>query len=451
MLSAISFKIYELRKYLVLSLVISMIAIPIANTLVIQRDRNRNEMYGEAFWVYGFNVYNMTDNEVAAAMDARLNITHFQDGDHVLPDYLGNITYEYPVFGLIFFAIATLLFPGVSEYQHMWMNFILVLVFNLNLVLMAILLKDKIYKVNWARLFFAGYFMYGLIMSAGGGKLEPLTDCLLLMALVLRSEGQNNKAMFTLGLSFQSKIYSLVALPVLFLSSPVSIVWFFASIMITIIPLAAAGQGYDSLISHFLNSSSYSSFIVNPLYPGLSWGTPDVFVNTGTFYTWVPALIPLVIVVAFILITIHQFLPDKKTFMEASWWGRLKLLQPLYLYAVPCALFIFRWVMPWYLFWFGALIFLFDDDRQAIAYLKLITIIGLLYAFGVIINFPYFWNGPLPDLLSHFPEGVFTYGYLGILALACTVAFGIWRWTFNRREARDLLLKEAEARGELVI
>ncbi|MFW9932047.1 MAG: hypothetical protein ACFFDR_05260 [Candidatus Thorarchaeota archaeon] len=446
MLNAISFKIYELRKYLVLSLVISMIAIPIADTLVVQRDRNRNEMYGEAFWIYGFAVYNMTDLEVAEAMGE-----HFQDGNHVLPDYLGNITYEYPVFGLIFFAIATFLFPGVSEFQHMWLNFLLALVFNLNLVLMAILLKDKIYKVQWARLFFAGYFMYGLILSAGGGKLEPLTDCLLLMALVLRSEGQNNKAMFTLGLSFQTKIYSLVALPVLFLSSPVSLIWFFASIMITIVPLAAAGQGYDSLLSHFLNSSSYSSFIVNPIYPGLSWETPDIWNPLGGTYSWYPALIPLVIVVGFILITIHQFLPNKEDFMKASWWGKIKLLQPLYLYAVPCSLFIFRWVMPWYLFWFGALIFLFDDDRQAIAYLKLMTIIGLLYAFGVIINFPYFWEGPLPDLLSHFPMGLWTYGYLAILAAAVVIVFIIWRWTFNRREVQAKIRHDAEARGELVI
>jgi hypothetical protein len=77
MLAAISFKIYELRKYLLLSLVISMIAIPIGNSLVIQTDRNRNEMYGEAFWIYGFHVYDMTDQQLAALMGP-----HFQDGNH---------------------------------------------------------------------------------------------------------------------------------------------------------------------------------------------------------------------------------------------------------------------------------------------------------------------------------------------------------------------------------
>ena len=229
-----------MRKYLLLTLALSMIAIPVADALVIQRDRNRNEMYGEAFWIFGFSVYEMTDSEVAEAMG-----DPYDDGQHILPPYLGNITYEYPVFGLIFFAIASWLYPGVGGLQHLWLNFILVLVFMLNLVLIAILLKDKLYNVKWARLFFAGYFAYGLIMSAGGGKLEPITDCLLLMALVLHKEGQNGKAMFTLGLSIQTKIYSVVALPILFLASPVSIIWFLLSTLLTVLPFMVGGARFD--------------------------------------------------------------------------------------------------------------------------------------------------------------------------------------------------------------
>jgi hypothetical protein len=64
MLSAISLSIYEFRKYLVLSLVISILAIPIADAMVIERDRNRNEMYGEAFWIYGFGVYNFLQSQL---------------------------------------------------------------------------------------------------------------------------------------------------------------------------------------------------------------------------------------------------------------------------------------------------------------------------------------------------------------------------------------------------
>ncbi|TFH06708.1 MAG: hypothetical protein E4H14_10215, partial [Candidatus Thorarchaeota archaeon] len=113
MLSAISLSIYEHRKYLVLTLVVSLIAIPIADTLIIQRDRNRNEMYGEAFWIYGFTVYDMNDTQLAT----ELEYLGFNDGNHTLPAYLGGVKYEYPVFALIFFAIATWLFPGTGGLQ----------------------------------------------------------------------------------------------------------------------------------------------------------------------------------------------------------------------------------------------------------------------------------------------------------------------------------------------
>ena len=118
MLAAISLSIYEHRKYLVLTLVISLIAIPIADTLIIQRDRNRNEMYGEAFWIYGFTVYDMNDTQLATELEQ----LGFNDGTHTLPAYLGGVKYEYPIFGLIFFAIATWLFPGTGGLQPLWLN-----------------------------------------------------------------------------------------------------------------------------------------------------------------------------------------------------------------------------------------------------------------------------------------------------------------------------------------
>ncbi len=445
MLSAISFKIYEFRKYLVLSLAISMIAIPIAATFVIERDRNRNEMYGEAFWIYGFNVYNMNDHDLAEAMGPPWN-----DGYHTLPDYLGNITYEYPVFGLIFFAIATGLFPGAHGLQPLWLNFLLVLVFNLNLVLIAILLREKIYTVNWARMFFAGYFIYGLIMSAGGGKLEPIVDCLFLMALVLRSEGQTGKAMFTLGLSIQTKIYSAVAFPLLFIEAPIAIFWFMISTLVTIVPFTFLGASFESLIGHFANSSGYSPFPVNPMYPGLLF-SPDPATNGATTYLWPPALIPVVIYVVFILFTIRLYLPKKEEMKTASWLERLNLMKPLYVYMLPAILFAFSWVMPWYLFWLGPMVIFYDNDEQAIGYLKQITIVGFLYGFGVACNWPYFINGPLPDFLIHFPYGWFTLLGIGLLVCLAVVAFAVWKSEFSRREKNAQMVKAAEVRGELVI
>ncbi len=445
MLDAISLKIYEMRRYLVLSLVISMIAIPFADLLVIERDRNRNEMYGEAFWIYGFSIYNMNDNELAEKMGPPFN-----DGLHTLPGYLGNITYEYPVFGLIFFAIGTWLFPGAGGFQPLWLNFVLTLVFNLNLVLVAVLLGDKIYNRKWARLFFAGYYVYGLIMAAGGGKLEPIVDCLMLMALLLRKEDQMGKSMFTLGLSVQTKIYSGVLLPLLFIEAPVSVIWFFISTLLTVVPFIFLGANFDSLLQHFLNTSSYSSYIVNPLYPGLFLETPG-FGEFQPSYMWPPALIPLIVYVVFMFSTVRIYLPSFEDMKKSTWQARLNKLKPLYLYILPSFLFVFRWVMPWYLFWLGPLCVMFDDDKQAIGYLKQITIIGLLYTFGIFINWPYFVNRPLIDFSEHFPFGWLTFIGLSLLFALVGVAYVIWKKEVDRRRNRDRIIKKAEARGELVL
>jgi hypothetical protein len=449
MLRAISITIWRFRRELVLSLVISMIAIPFANYLVIERDRNRNEMYGEAFWIYGFQVYEMNDHELAAALPPEWG---YNDGLHVLPDYLGNITYEYPVFGLVFFAIATWLFPGQGGLQPMWLNFLLTLVFNLNLVLIAILLGDRIFKNQWARFFFAGYYVYGLIVSAGGGKLEPIVDCLLLMSLVLLQEKQYGKAMFALGLSVQTKIYSVVALPILFLAAPVSIIWFVASMTLTVIPFLFLGAEFTSLLNHFLNTSTYSSYVVNPMYPGLFIASPIIEDSTviGS-YPWPPALIPLLIYIAFMLSTIRLYLPDSEAFRDASLLGKINLLKPFYIYMLPAVLFVFRWEMPWYLFWLGPAIFLFEEDEHKIGYLKELTIVGFLYAFGVIVNWPYLITGPLPDFFVHFPFGLYTFlGLIGLTALT-GIAIGIWKWTIDRRRRRAITLRDAKARGELIM
>lgn len=445
MLSAIGLSIYEYRKYLVLTLAISMIAIPIANVLVIQRDRNRNEMYGEAFWIYGFSVYNMNDSELAK----NLAYMGFNDGLHTLPGYLGGVKYEYPVFGLIFFAIATLLFPGTGELQSLWLNFLLVLVFNLNLALLGILLREKIYKVYWARVFMGGYFIYGLAMSAGGGKLEPIVDCLLFMSLVLWKENQHGKAMFTLGMAVQTKIYPAVVFPIFFLQDPLSSVWFFASLIITVIPVFF-GASFSSLISHLLNLSSYSPLVVNPMYPGLAFATPDL-ANSPNTYMWLPSLLPVVIYAFFILSTFREFLPSKAEFTSKSIRGKLISLIPFYICLIPTILFIFRWIMPWYLYWFAPVVLLLKTDKHSMAYMKEVGLVGLLYLYGLAVNWPYFIIGPIPDFMVHFPYHWGTIPGLILLGFLAAIAYGIWKLEIDRREKNAFRRREAEARGELLI
>ena len=454
MLSAISLSIYEHRKYLVLSLVISMIAIPISDVLVIQRDRNRSEMYGEAFWIYGFAVYNMNDTELAADLRTNHGID-FDEDLYTLPGYLGGVEYEYPVFGFIFFAIATWLFPGAGadSLQPLWLNFLLVLVFNLNLVLLTILLGDKLRTEKWARYFFGAYFGYGLAMAAGGGKLEPIIECLLLISLVLWKENQHGKSMFALGLSVQTKLYSFVVFPFLFLGNPLSSVWFLVSLFVTIIPVFF-GVTFESLISHLLNTSSYSSFIVNPLWPGFAIATPDLSnpMNPAATYMWPPALVPIIIYVAFMLLTVRDYLPKRTDLHGCTIKEKLIRLVPVYLYLVPSILFVFRWIMPWYLFWFAPLIVLFKTSKLAVGYLRQVTLVGLLYLLGIAVNWPYFIAGPLPSFMEHFPATMAeTIGGLILLVILTCVAYFLWKLEIERREKKAIMLREAEARGELII
>ncbi|MFX1580340.1 MAG: hypothetical protein ACFFBJ_11875 [Promethearchaeota archaeon] len=452
MLSAISLHIYRYRKYLVLTLAISLIAIPIANVLVIERDRNRNEMYGEAFWIYGFGVYTLNDTTLARQMQEDYGYP-YNDGNHVLPAYLGGIAYEYPVFGLIFFAVATWLFPGQGGLQPLWINFLLALVFNLNLVLISILLKDKLQTRRWARAFFAGYFVYGLLMSSGGGKLEPLVDCLMLMSLVLWQEKQHGKAMFTLGLSVQTKIYSVVIFPLFFLINPASSIWFLASMTMSVIP-SFFGASFESLISHFLNTSSYSTYIVNPMFPGLIWATPDFGASppaTTTFYWWPPAAIPLFLYVFFMLLTFRQYLPSKKDLEGKSLRMKLVELKPFYIYLLPAILFIFRWIMPWYLYWLAPVVLLFDDDDQAVGYMKQLVVVGFIYLIGLFSNWNYFISYPLPDFIENFPQGQGTILGVGLIFVLGGLIYLLWKWEFDRRERKLKITREAEARGELII
>ncbi|MBE0527299.1 MAG: hypothetical protein IH631_10175, partial [Candidatus Thorarchaeota archaeon] len=233
-------------------------------------------------------------------------------------------------------------------------------------------------------------------------------------------------------------------------ASPVSSVWFFASLILTVVPVFM-GASFDSLVSHMLNLSSYSPFIVNPMYPGLATGTPILDSPPDT-YLWFPALIPLIIYSFFMLSTIRPFLPAKSEFSEKSVHQKLVSLTPFYLYVFPFILFfMFRWVMPWYLYWLGPAVLLFEKNTHAIAYMKQIALIGLLYLLGLVINWPYFVTGPIPEFVEHFPNdwnSIYGFMLLGVLA---ALSFVIWRWTFDRREQRAALLRAAEERGELII
>jgi len=68
------------RNYLVLSLAVSLVLIPVLDGVIVQRDRNRNMLYGELFLTEGVSVYDLTDQE--------LNETYDVPEDHLLTGIL---------------------------------------------------------------------------------------------------------------------------------------------------------------------------------------------------------------------------------------------------------------------------------------------------------------------------------------------------------------------------
>jgi hypothetical protein len=211
------------------------------------------------------------------------------------------------------------------------------------------------------------------------------------------------------------------------------------------------GASFESLISHFLNTSSYSVYIVNPIFPGLTWGTPDFSTDPTTYYWWPPAAIPIFIYVFYMLLTIRPYLPARSDLEGKSIRLKLLELKYFYLYLLPGLLFVFRWVMPWYLYWLAVFVVLFEKDEHATGYMKEITVVGLLYLTGLFCNWHYFALYPLPDFIENFPLGPGTiYGLILIVILA-GFTYLVWKWEFDRRDRKNKLIHEAEARGELII
>jgi hypothetical protein len=121
------------KKFLIISLIVFIILIPFFDGFVIQRDRNRNMVYGEIFWQEGLNVYMLNDRD--------LYYNYSVPEDHLLTGVL-NVTYEYPVVTLLFFAGLSAIEPGAFGPTHYLANLVLVLLVHINLILFVYLGKS---------------------------------------------------------------------------------------------------------------------------------------------------------------------------------------------------------------------------------------------------------------------------------------------------------------------
>ncbi|MFW9908472.1 MAG: glycosyltransferase 87 family protein [Candidatus Thorarchaeota archaeon] len=364
------------RNLLLLSLVASLILVPIMDGIIIQRDRNRNMLYGEMFLTQGFSVYNITDEQ----LNESLTIPQ----DHLLTGIL-NVTYEYPIVTLAFFAGLAALEPGVFG-PHYLANVVLVLLMHLDIVLFLYIGQEFLGK-KWFKQFFCLYYLFGISLAVGFGKAEPLADLFWLVSLALFRNKRYYESSAVLGVAVQTKVYPALFLPILAATAPVSLIFFLIVLGSLLTPLLIAGASYSSLLQHLLSSTSYATSVSNPFYIGLSLSNP------------IAILAPLALVIAFI----YSVLEHRK-------YGRIPIpvlkfrtreWKNIIVYLLPLALIFVSWVLIWYYFWFIIPVLYIKGDEDPAYYRYLFIGLLLAHFLGLFLNLDYFLAGPIMEFFGH--------------------------------------------------
>ncbi len=365
------------KKPLAVSLIVCIILVPVFELAVVQRDRNRNMIYGELFWQEGLYVYNLSDQE--------LHDDFGVPDDHLLTGVL-NVTYEYPIVTLLFYAALAALEPGFHAPYHFLVNWILVLIVHLNLVLFLYLGREYLERRWFQQLAFM-YYLFGFAFSVIFPKVEPFVDLLLLTSLLLFRNGRSWLGFGMLALATQAKLYPALVFPILLTVAPVASLAFFGVAILAMLPLVVSGMGYESLLAHLLNSPGYASFITNPFFLGWGFTNPILLIAPG------------VLVYVFLIKVLEPRrigpIPIPTTSLRVSDW------RTAYVYALPLILMVFSWTQIWYYSWFVVPVLLIRQPEDMMRYRWMIAAIWLAHFSGIILNLEYFLSGPIAELLNH--------------------------------------------------
>ncbi|MFX1264612.1 MAG: hypothetical protein ACFFH0_04495 [Promethearchaeota archaeon] len=365
------------KKPLAVSLVVCIILVPVFELAVVQRDRNRNMVYGELFWQEGFNVYDLSDQD--------LYDDYGVPEDHLLTGVL-NVTYEYPVVTLLFYAALAAIEPGFHEPYHFLVNWILVLFVHLNLILFLYLGQEHLDR-RWFQQLAIMYYIFGFAFSVIFPKVEPFVDLLLLTSLLLFGRNRPWLGFGVLALAFQAKLYPALVFPILLTVAPVASLAFFGVTGLTLLPLVVSGMGYQSLLAHLLNSTGYASFTTNPFF--LGWG----------FTHPVVLLAPAILTYCFLLMVLDSrnigHIPIPTRSLRVSDW------RSVVVYALPLLLMIFSWTQIWYYSWFVVPVLLIRHPEDMKRYRWMIVAIWIAHFSGILLNLEYFLSGPIAELLGH--------------------------------------------------
>ena len=333
-------------------------------------------LYGELFLTNGVSVYDLTDQE--------LNETYSIPEDHLLTGVL-NVSYEYPVVTLVFFASLAALEPGTFG-PHYLANIVLAIIMHFNMVLFLYIGQDH-WDKKWFKHFFLLYYIFGITLAIGFGKAEPLVDLFWLISLALYRNEKILGSGAMLGVAAQTKLYPAMTLPIIAIANPLLIISFVIVAGILFLPMLLAGINYDTLIQHLLNSTSYASTISNPFYLGLVGVNPLAVVA------------PTVLIITFLYCILetrnYRGIPVITIKLRTRKW------QSIVIFALPLVLILFSWVLIWYYYWFIIPVLYLRDEQDQRKYRYMFIGILLAHFLGVFLNFEYFLSGPILEFLGH--------------------------------------------------
>jgi len=368
---------YRYKKALLISLIFFLLAVPVFDSLIIQRDRNRNMAYGQIFWQEGLKVYDLNDRDLFEKYGV--------PEDHLLTGVL-NVTYEYPVITLFFYAALAALDPGTYEPTHFIVNWVLAIFAHMNFVMFAYL--GQSYLTNrWFKRLGMLYYCYAFAFSVIFPKEEPFVDFLFMSSLVLFQKGMYWRSYGVLGVAFQTKIYPAMAFPLLLPNAPLASLAFFGTALMLSIPLLLTGMGYESLLAHLFNYSGYAEIITNPFYAGWVFENPLAIIA------------PLLLVYSFLLAAFETSnigpMPYPRPHLRTRDW------RAIYVYALPLLLILFSWTQIWYYSWFVIPALLLRSSNDMENFRWIMVGVWIAHFAGILLNLEYFIEGPFIEFFNH--------------------------------------------------
>jgi hypothetical protein len=347
-------------KWIFIVLIITHMLIGALIPPLVTSDYERNLFYGNAFWEYGFKVYDMTPIQIDP---------NYQIGDPTsnLLSY-PNTTYDYPTIQLLFWAGISIL--PLSNILGKWILSCFD-IFNFFMIYHILRRKDERSKELEIpeKLLPLSYLFLSIPFSASEGQSTALTITFLLLSLGLHSK-YKYWGYLSVGLGFHWKYVSVIVLPYLVIKDRGSMRDVIYGLIVII--LSVLFLSFPLLFSDFI--LNYFGFFGRlGEYSGQSPSN-----NLLLFHICISSLLSTFILVIGFFNLFGVSISGKKVeislndLMERAYWIPFLILLSF--------LKIYSTAFPWYWMWFYPLIIIFPTKERRF-YTKLL---GITFVIGLI-------------------------------------------------------------------